>query len=94
MAGELGHLMTRLHLARSRSTTSASSAATGSDMPRGHMAFVIPTTCLSHATFITLLKRVEDEFSFDHRCGRLTIPCASEGDFANIVGGMDVHNHH
>ncbi|GJN26638.1 hypothetical protein PR202_gb14587 [Eleusine coracana subsp. coracana] len=63
MAGKLGHLMTRVHLARSRSTASASSAATGSDMPRGHRAvyvgearkrFVIPTTCLSHPMFITM----------------------------------------
>ncbi|GJN39817.1 hypothetical protein PR202_gb28960 [Eleusine coracana subsp. coracana] len=100
--GKLGHLMTRLHLARSRSTASASSAAARSEVPRGHMAvyvgearkrFVIPTTCLSHPTFVTLLKRVEDEFGFDHRCGGLTIPCASEGDFADIVGGMDMHHH-
>ncbi|KAK3122596.1 hypothetical protein QOZ80_8AG0615690 [Eleusine coracana subsp. coracana] len=161
MAGKLGQLMTRLHLARSRST--ASSAATRSDVPRGHMAvyvgearkrFVIPTTCLSHPTFVTLLRRVEDEFGFDHRsrstasasspagkidvpkghmavyvgearkrfviptmclshptfltllkrvedefgfdnrCGELTIPCAFEGDFANIVSSMDVYHHH
>ncbi|TVU43605.1 hypothetical protein EJB05_10089, partial [Eragrostis curvula] len=99
MAGKLGQLMTRLHLAsRSRSTAAA---ATRSDVPRGHMAvyvgegrkrFVIPTACLSHPTFVTLLKRVEDEFGFDHRCGGLTIPCASEGDFADIVGGIDVHH--
>jgi hypothetical protein len=38
---------------------------------------------------------VEDEFGFDHRCGGLTIPCASEGDFADIVGvAMDEHHHH
>ncbi|GJN26637.1 hypothetical protein PR202_gb14586 [Eleusine coracana subsp. coracana] len=42
-----------------------------------------------HIYFITLLKRVEDEFGFDHRCGSLTIPCASEDDFANIVGSME-----
>ncbi|GJN39818.1 hypothetical protein PR202_gb28961 [Eleusine coracana subsp. coracana] len=95
-AGKLGHLMTRLHLARSRSSAS-------SDVPRGHMAvyvgearkrFVIPTACLNHPTFVTLLKRVEDEFGFDHRCGGLTIPCASEGDFADIFGDMDMHHHH
>ncbi|KAL6658794.1 hypothetical protein ACP70R_002834 [Stipagrostis hirtigluma subsp. patula] len=95
MAGKLGQLMTRLHLARSRPSSSASA-----DVPRGHMAvyvgearkrFVVPTACLKHPTFVTLLKRVEDEFGFDHRCGGLTIPCASEGDFADIVGGMDRH---
>ncbi|GJN39814.1 hypothetical protein PR202_gb28957 [Eleusine coracana subsp. coracana] len=41
-----------------------------------------------------VLKRVEDEFGFDHRCGSLTIPCASEGDFADIVGRTAVHHHH
>ncbi|TVU43606.1 hypothetical protein EJB05_10090, partial [Eragrostis curvula] len=98
MAGKLGHLTTRLHLARRRP-----SPAAAADVPRGHMAvyigeqrkrFVIPTACLNHPTFVTLLKRVEDEFGFDHRCGGLTIPCASEGDFANIVGGIDTHHHH
>jgi len=94
MAGKLGQLLTRLHLARSR----ASSPSAAADVPRGHLAvyvgegrkrLVIPTACLSHPAFVTLLKRVEDEFGFDHRCGGLTIPCASEGDFADIVGGVD-----
>ncbi|GJN39815.1 hypothetical protein PR202_gb28958 [Eleusine coracana subsp. coracana] len=62
MAAKLGHLMTRLHLARSQSTASASSPAGRIDVPSGHMAvyvgearkrFVIPTTCLSHPTFVT-----------------------------------------
>jgi len=97
MAGKLGHLMTRLHLARSRASSPSAAAAS---VPRGHLAvyvgegrkrLVVPTACLSHPAFVTLLKRVEDEFGFDHRCGSLTIPCASEGDFADIVGGMDVH---
>ncbi|XP_062192416.1 auxin-induced protein 15A-like [Phragmites australis] len=92
MAGKLGQLMTRVHLARSRPSSTASA-----DVPRGHLAvyvgegrkrFVIPTACLKHPSFVTLLKRVEDEFGFDHRCGGLTIPCASEGDLADIVGGM------
>jgi SAUR family protein len=98
-AGKLGHLMTRLHLARSRSPSAAAA-----DVPRGHLAvyvgegrkrLVIPTACLSHPAFLTLLKRVEDEFGFDYRCGGLTIPCASEGDFADIVGvAMDEHHHY
>ena len=82
MAGKLGHMLTRLHLARSRSPSSSSVP----DVPRGHLAvyvgesrkrLVIPTACLSHPAFVTLLKRVEDEFGFDHRYGGLTIPCAS-----------------
>jgi SAUR family protein len=98
MAGKLGHLLTRLHLARSRSPSTAAAAA--ADVPRGHLAvyvgegrkrLVIPTACLSHPAFVTMLKRVEDEFGFDHRCGGLTIPCADEGDFADIVGGVGVH---
>ncbi|KAL6857178.1 hypothetical protein ACP4OV_018560 [Aristida adscensionis] len=98
MAGKLGQLMTRLHLARSRSSSSASAAAAAAEVPRGYMAvyvgearkrLVVPTACLRQPAFVTLLKRVEDEFGFDHRCGGLTIPCASEGDFADIVGGID-----
>ncbi|CAD6266435.1 unnamed protein product [Miscanthus lutarioriparius] len=70
--------MTRLHLARSRPPSPSAA-----DVPRGHLAvyvgegrkrLVIPTACLSHPAFVTLLKRVEDEFGFDHRCGGLTIP--------------------
>ncbi|KAG8086677.1 hypothetical protein GUJ93_ZPchr0010g8317 [Zizania palustris] len=84
-----------MHMARSRSSASASAAA--ADVPRGHLAvyvgesrkrFVIRTAYLKHPSFVLLLKRVEDEFGFDHRCGGLTIPCATEGDFASIVGGM------
>ncbi|CAD6266425.1 unnamed protein product [Miscanthus lutarioriparius] len=95
MAGKLGHL---LDLVRSRSPSVAAA-----DVPRGHLAvyvgegrkrLVIPTACLSHPAFVTLLKRVEDEFGFDHRCGGLTIPCASETDFADIVGGLDMHHHY
>ncbi|KAF8712720.1 hypothetical protein HU200_012931 [Digitaria exilis] len=95
MAGKLGHLLTRLHLARSRSPSPAVA-----EVPRGYLAvyvgegrkrLVVPTACLNHPAFVTMLKRVEDEFGFDHRCGGLTIPCASEGDFADIVAGMDVH---
>ncbi|CAO2169833.1 unnamed protein product [Urochloa humidicola] len=81
MVGKLGHLLTRLHLARSR----PSAAAVAADVPRGHLAvyvgegrkrLVIPMACLSHPAFMTMLKRVEDEFGFDHRCGWLTIPCS------------------
>ena len=100
MAGKLGHLMTRLHLARSRPPSPSAA-----DVPRGHLAvyvgegrkrLVIPTACLSHPAFVTLLKRVEDEFGFHHRCGGLTIPRASEGDFVDIVSAAvdDHHLHH
>ncbi|KAF7109293.1 hypothetical protein CFC21_109582 [Triticum aestivum] len=87
MAGKLYQLMARLHLAKGRASA---------DVPKGHFAvyvgeqrkrFVIPTAYLRHPSFLVLLKRVEDEFGFDHRAGGgLTIPC-SEGDFADIVGG-------
>ncbi|KAG0522280.1 hypothetical protein BDA96_07G023500 [Sorghum bicolor] len=100
MAGKLGQLMMRLHLARRSRSPSSSSVP---DVPRGYLAvyvgegrkrLVIPTACLSHPAFVTLLKRVEDEFGFDHRCGGLTIPCASEGDFADIVAAaVDEHHH-
>jgi SAUR family protein len=99
MAGKLGHMLTRLHLARRSRSPSSPSVA---DVPRGHLAvyvgegrkrLVIPTACLSHPAFVTLLKRVEDEFGFDHRCGGLTIPCASESDFAHIVSAA-VDEHH
>ncbi|KAF0918775.1 hypothetical protein E2562_026156 [Oryza meyeriana var. granulata] len=91
MAGKLYQFMSRMHLARSRSSPAAA------DVPRGHFAvyvgenrkrFMIPTAYLKHPSFVLLLKRVEEEFGFDHRCGGLTIPCATEGDFASIVGDM------
>ena len=34
-------------------------------MGEGRKRLVIPTACLSHPAFVTLLKRVEDEFGFD-----------------------------
>ena len=89
MAGKLYQLMSRLQMVRSRPSTAA-------DVPRGHFAvyvgerrkrFVIPTAYLRNPSFLVLLKRVEEEFGFDHpAAGGLTIPC-SEGDFADIVGG-------
>jgi SAUR family protein len=95
MAGKLYHLMSRLHMARSRSSSAA-------DVPRGHFAvyvgeqrkrFVIPTAYLKNPSFLVLLKRVEEEFGFDHpAAGGLTIPC-SEGDFADIVGSASVDHH-
>jgi SAUR family protein len=82
-------------MARSRSSSAA-------DVPRGHFAvyvgeqrrrFVIPTACLRNPSFLVLLKRVEEEFGFDHpAAGGLTIPC-SEGDFADIVGSASVDHH-
>ncbi|CAO2186729.1 unnamed protein product [Urochloa humidicola] len=96
MARKLGHLLTRLHLARSRSPS-----AGAADVPRGHLAvyvgegrkrLVIPTACLSHPAFVTMLKLVEEEFGFDHRCGGLTIPYASECDFTDIGGGMGLNS--
>ncbi|BAF22782.1 auxin-induced protein 15A [Oryza sativa Japonica Group] len=109
MAGKLYQLMSRMHLARSRSSSSsaATAAAAAADVPRGHFAvyvgerrkrFVIPTAYLKHPSFVLLLKRVEEEFGFDcHRCGGLTIPCATEGDFASFVAeaiASDDHHHH
>jgi SAUR family protein len=95
MAGKLYHLMSRLHMARSRSSSAA-------DVPRGHFAvyvgeqrkrFVIPTAYLKNPSFLVLLKRVEEECGFDHpAAGGLTIPC-SEGDFADIVGSAAVDHH-
>ncbi|XP_047049842.1 auxin-induced protein 15A-like [Lolium rigidum] len=76
MAGKLYQLMSRLHMARSRSSSAA-------DVPRGHFAvyvgeqrrrFVIPTAYLRNPSFLVLLKRVEEEFGFDHpAAGGLTI---------------------
>jgi SAUR family protein len=95
MAGKLYQLMSRLHMARSRSSSAA-------DVPRGHFAvyvgeqrkrFVIPTAYLRNPSFLVLLKRVEEEFGFDHRAaGGLTIPC-SEGDFADVVSSAAVDHH-
>ncbi|XP_057537415.1 protein SMALL AUXIN UP-REGULATED RNA 10-like isoform X2 [Amaranthus tricolor] len=42
-----------------------------------HRRFVIPTTYLKHDHFIKLLKKVEDEYGFDHG-NNLHIPCEIE----------------
>lgn len=56
------------------------------DVPQGklavyvgpeHRRFVIPTTYLKHDHFIKLLKKVEDEYGFDHG-NYLHIPCEIE----------------
>ncbi|CAA6655923.1 unnamed protein product [Spirodela intermedia] len=81
------HLISRLHLAWARSSTAAR------DVPKGHFAvyvgesrrrFVIPLTYLKHASFQTLLRRVEEEIGYQHPTGRLTIPC-SEDDFLSLL---------
>ena len=56
------------------------------DVPKGYLAvyvgpelrrFIIPTGYLTHPLFKVLLKKVEEEFGFDHS-GGLTIPCEIE----------------
>ncbi|MBA0614267.1 hypothetical protein Godav_014583 [Gossypium davidsonii] len=57
-------------------------------VPKGHVAvyvgetlrkrFVVPIMVLNHPSFKDLLKRAEEEFSFDHPMGGLTIPCRED----------------
>ncbi|KAI6701126.1 hypothetical protein NL676_015450 [Syzygium grande] len=66
------------------------------DVPKGHFAvyvgenqkkrFVIPLSYLSLPSFLDLLSQAEEEFSFDHPMGGLTIPC-NEEVFLNLIDG-------
>ncbi|XAR73787.1 hypothetical protein NMG60_11007874 [Bertholletia excelsa] len=53
------------------------------DVPKGHFAVyvgqnrtrhVVPISWLTHPEFLSLLRKAEEEFGFDHEMG-LTIPC-------------------
>ncbi|MQL97098.1 hypothetical protein Taro_029784 [Colocasia esculenta] len=87
MGIRLQHFIARLHLAGHRSSTVAN------DIPKGHLAvyvgerqrrFVIPLSYLKHASFLSLLQRVEEEVGFQHPMGGLTIPFA-EDDFVTLT---------
>ncbi|KAL3515071.1 hypothetical protein ACH5RR_021973 [Cinchona calisaya] len=69
-----------------------------SDVPKGHFAvyvgemekkrFVLPISYLNHPTFQDLLRKVEEEFGYDHPMGGLTIPC-NEGAFVDITSRLN-----
>ncbi|MQL97102.1 hypothetical protein Taro_029780 [Colocasia esculenta] len=78
------HFAWRPHLLRHRSSSMAT------DVPKGHLAvyvgesqrrFVIPLSYLKHASFQSLLQRVEEEIGFQHPMGGLTIPFAEDEYF-------------
>lgn len=89
MVSELYHLIRRLNISRSQHEFFT-------DVPKGHFPvyvgesrkrFVIPTTYLKHPSFLTLLKRVEEEFGFQNHFGVLVLPC-EECDFAALVTNL------
>ncbi|KAK4378234.1 hypothetical protein RND71_000096 [Anisodus tanguticus] len=63
-------------------------SSTSLDIPKGHFAvyvgqgqkkrFVIPLSFLSQPSFQDLLGQAEEEFSFDHPMGGVTIPCPED----------------
>ncbi|KAJ3690582.1 hypothetical protein LUZ61_019746 [Rhynchospora tenuis] len=76
MGHKLYTLLTRFHLTRHHSNVA--------DVPKGHFTvyvgdnrkrFVIPTAYLRDPMFLTLMRRVEEEFGFDNKLGGITIPC-------------------
>ncbi|CAN8276667.1 unnamed protein product [Cochlearia groenlandica] len=64
------------------------SSSTSLDVPKGYLAvyvgerkmkrFVVPILYLDQPSFQDLLRKVEEEFGFDHPMGGLTIPCSEE----------------
>jgi SAUR family protein len=89
MVSKLYHLIRRLDLSRSQTEAFT-------DVPKGHFPvyvgesrkrFVIPTTYLKHPSFLTLLKRVEEEFGFQNQLGGLALPC-EECYFMAIVADL------
>ncbi|MQL97101.1 hypothetical protein Taro_029783 [Colocasia esculenta] len=90
MGVRLLHFISRLHLA---GTLHRSSTMAADHVPKGHLAvyvgenqrrFVIPLSYLKHASFQSLLRRVEEEIGFQHPMGGLTIPFA-EDDFVSLT---------
>ncbi|MQL97100.1 hypothetical protein Taro_029782 [Colocasia esculenta] len=88
MGFRLHHVISRLLLAGGHSTS-----AVAVDIPRGHFPvyvgesrrrFVIPVSYLKRAAFQNLLQSMEEEMSFSHPMGGLTIPC-EEDDFVTLT---------
>ncbi|MQL97096.1 hypothetical protein Taro_029786 [Colocasia esculenta] len=91
MGFRLQHFVRGLHLAGlHRSSTMPT------DVPKGHLAvyvgesqrrFVIPLSYLKHASFQSLLQRVEEEMGFHHAMGGRTLPFA-EDDFVTLTAQL------
>ncbi|KAL5713508.1 Auxin-responsive protein saur15 [Ranunculus cassubicifolius] len=59
-------------------------------VPKGHFAvyvgetetkkkrYVVPLSYLNHSAFQDMLRKVEEEFGYDHPMGGLTLPCNEE----------------
>ncbi|KAJ1693285.1 hypothetical protein LUZ63_009983 [Rhynchospora breviuscula] len=86
MVSKSYQLITKLNFSRSHAKAIA-------DVPKGHFPvyvgerrkrFVIPTTYLTHPSFLTLLERVEEESGFQNQFGGLTLPC-EECDFSALI---------
>ncbi|GKV24069.1 hypothetical protein SLEP1_g33729 [Rubroshorea leprosula] len=51
--------------------------------------FLVPISYLSHLAFQVLLRKVEEEFGFNHPTGGLTIPCDEEA-FLNVTSQLNI----
>ncbi|PIN14269.1 hypothetical protein CDL12_13091 [Handroanthus impetiginosus] len=78
---------------RRKAAAAASSHRSPPDVPAGHVAicvgsscrrFVVRTTHLNHPVFRWLLSQVEEEYGFSHSPGPLAIPC-KESLFEEIL---------
>uniref|UniRef100_A0A7N0ZTF9 Small auxin up regulated protein n=1 Tax=Kalanchoe fedtschenkoi TaxID=63787 RepID=A0A7N0ZTF9_KALFE len=76
-----------------RRSLSGSQQATSLNVPKGYFAvyvgesqkrFVVPITYLNQPAFQVLLSQAEEEFSFDHPNGGLSIPC-TEDEFSKLT---------
>ncbi|KAL2512415.1 SAUR-like auxin-responsive protein family [Abeliophyllum distichum] len=85
MAIRMSRIIQSKQLLRRSSFTINRETSTGVDVPKGHFVvyvgvsekkrFVIPISYLNQPSFQDLLSQAEEEFSFDHPMGGLTIPC-------------------
>ncbi|XWS40134.1 hypothetical protein CRYUN_Cryun18bG0114000 [Craigia yunnanensis] len=74
--------------------SSKAASTSGDVVPKGLLAvyvgeaqkkrFVVPVNFLNQPSFQALMSKAEEEFSFDHPIGGLTIPCREE-TFINVT---------
>lgn len=86
-----------LRLRRSLSATRRAASTDHADVPKGCVAvyvgvqekkrFTIPISFLNRPSFQELLDQAEEEFSFDHPMGGLTIPC-TEDTFMDLTSRL------
>ncbi|XP_076955711.1 auxin-responsive protein SAUR20-like [Bidens hawaiensis] len=92
-SSQIRHIVrVRQMLCRWRRRAASSNRLTATDVPAGHVAICVGTTCrrfivratyLNHPVFQKLLSEAEEEYGFCNK-GPLTIPC-EESEFEEIL---------